>query len=160
VVQAVQHEWPADAVERRPIEALVPYARNARTHSPEQVAQIAASLREWGWTMPVLVDEQGTIVAKGRSDAKRRAYVIADNKLADNAGWDWNLLPAELLLDWMPAGRGVRATRIQRHLERLEAQRESPMFAEGVEDAIAELEARLRMLLADADEDIRAADAR
>ena len=52
--------WPADAVERRPVAALVPYARNARTHSDEQVAQIAASIREWGWTMPVLVDEAGT----------------------------------------------------------------------------------------------------
>jgi ParB-like chromosome segregation protein Spo0J len=112
-------------VERRPIEALVPYARNARTHSPEQVAQIAASLREWGWTMPVLVDDEGTIlaghgrilaarqlgfpdipvvVARGWSDAKRRAYIIADNKLAENAGWD-----CRLLVDWMLAGRGIRA---------------------------------------------------
>jgi hypothetical protein len=55
--------WPADAVERRPVTSLVPYARNARTHSPEQVAQIAASIREWGWTMPVLVDEQSNIIA-------------------------------------------------------------------------------------------------
>ena len=43
------HDWPADAVERRPIASLVPHARNARTHSDEQVAQIAASIREWGW---------------------------------------------------------------------------------------------------------------
>ena len=49
--------WPADAVERRPVVALVPFARNARSHSDEQVAQIAASIREWGWTMPVLVDD-------------------------------------------------------------------------------------------------------
>ena len=97
--------------------SLVPYARNARTHSPEQVAQIAASIREWGWTLPVLVDEQGTIiaghgrilaaqslgitevpvmVAAGWSEAQRRAYVIADNKLALNAGWDPELLPVEL----------------------------------------------------------------
>ncbi|MBX9944854.1 MAG: site-specific DNA-methyltransferase [Reyranella sp.] len=109
--------WPADAVERRPVAALVPYARNARTHSDEQVAQIAASIREWGWTMPVLVDEAGTIiaghgrvlaaqrlglaeipvmVAAGWSEAKRRAYVIADNKLALNAGWDEDLLRIEL----------------------------------------------------------------
>ena len=109
--------WPADAVERRPVAALVPFARNARSHSDEQVAQIAASIREWGWTMPVLVDEAGTIiaghgrvlaaqrlglaeipvmVAAGWSEAKRRAYVIADNKLALNAGWDAELLPVEL----------------------------------------------------------------
>lgn len=109
--------WPADRVERRAVASLLPYARNARVHSPEQVAQIAASIREWGWTTPVLVDEQGTIiaghgrvlaaqslgitevpvmVATGWSEAQRRAYVIADNKLALNAGWDTELLPVEL----------------------------------------------------------------
>ena len=51
--------WPADSVEKRPVAALVPYARNARTHSEDQVAQIAASIKEWGWTTPVLVDEAG-----------------------------------------------------------------------------------------------------
>ncbi|MFO1158448.1 MAG: site-specific DNA-methyltransferase [Reyranellaceae bacterium] len=97
--------------------SLVPSARNARTHSPEQVAQIAASIREFGWTIPALVDEQGTIiaghgrilaaqslgiaevpvmVAAGWTEAQRRAYVIADNKLALNAGWDAELLPVEL----------------------------------------------------------------
>ncbi|MDP2355140.1 MAG: DNA methylase, partial [Beijerinckiaceae bacterium] len=55
--------WPADAVERRSVAALVPYARNARTHSDAQVAQIAASIHEWGWTVPVLVDETGMIIA-------------------------------------------------------------------------------------------------
>jgi hypothetical protein len=54
--------WP-DQVERWPLTKLIPYARNARTHSDEQVAQIAASIREWGWTVPVLVDEQGTLIA-------------------------------------------------------------------------------------------------
>lgn len=109
--------WPADKVERRPVESLLPYARNARTHSDAQVAQIAASIREWGWTMPVLVDEAGMIiaghgrimaarklgladvpvmVAAGWSDAQKRAYVIADNKLALNAGWDEELLALEL----------------------------------------------------------------
>jgi DNA modification methylase len=110
-------KWPADRVERRPVASLVPYARNARTHSDEQVAQIAASIREWGWTAPVLVDETGGIiaghgrilaaqrlglaevpcmVAAGWSDAQKRAYVIADNKLALNAGWDDDLLRLEL----------------------------------------------------------------
>ena len=116
-VTATGARWPADAIERRPVAALVAYARNARTHSDEQVAQIAASIREWGWTMPVLIDEAGTIiaghgrvlaaqrlglvevpvmVAAGWSEAKRRAYVIADNKLALNAGWDEELLRLEL----------------------------------------------------------------
>lgn len=110
-------DWPADRVERRRTDALVPYARNARTHSDAQVAQIAASVREWGWTVPVLVDEDGTIiaghgrvlaaqslgldevpvmVATGWTEAKRRAYVLADNRLALNAGWDTELLKLEL----------------------------------------------------------------
>lgn len=109
--------WPADKVERRATDALVPYARNARTHSAEQVDQIAASIREWGWTTPVLIDESGMIiaghgrvmaakklkladvpvmVATGWSDAQKRAYVLADNKLALNAGWDLELLKVEL----------------------------------------------------------------
>jgi ParB-like chromosome segregation protein Spo0J len=109
--------WPADKVERRPVAGLIPYARNARAHSEEQVAQIAASIREWGWTMPVLVDERDEIiaghgrvlaaqrlglaqipvmVARGWSDAQKRAYVIADNKLTLNAGWDAALLTLEL----------------------------------------------------------------
>lgn len=56
-------DWPADQVERRSVSDLVPYARNARTHSDEQVAQIAASIREWGWTVPVLIDEDGGLIA-------------------------------------------------------------------------------------------------
>jgi hypothetical protein len=108
---------PADQVERWDITKLVPYARNSRTHSDEQISQIAASIKEWGWTTPVLVDEDGSIiaghgrtlaaqrlkmtevpvmVAKGWSDAKKRAYVIADNKLAMNAGWDEQMLALEL----------------------------------------------------------------
>lgn len=108
---------PADKVERWAIDKLVPYARNARTHSDEQVGQIAASIKEWGWTTPILVDETGSIiaghgrtlaaqrlqmtevpvmVAKGWSEAKKRAYVLADNKLALNAGWDNEMLALEL----------------------------------------------------------------
>lgn len=111
------NDWPADKVERRDVASLVPYARNARTHSPAQVAAIAASIREWGWTVPVLVDEAGGIiaghgrilaaqklgitevpvmVANGWTEAQKRAYVIADNKLALNAGWDDELLKLEL----------------------------------------------------------------
>jgi DNA modification methylase len=107
---------PADKVEKWDITRLTPYARNSRTHSDEQISQLAASIKEWGWTTPVLVDEDGSIiaghgrtlaaqrlkmtevpvmVAKGWSDAKKRAYVIADNKLALNAGWDNEMLALE-----------------------------------------------------------------
>src|SRR5690242_19732047 len=55
--------WPADHVERRAVASLIPYARNARTHSDAQIAQLAGSIREWGWTMPVLVDEAGGVIA-------------------------------------------------------------------------------------------------
>lgn len=109
--------WPADHVERRSVASLIPYARNARTHSDEQIAQLAGSIREWGWTIPVLVDEGGGIIAghgrvmaarmlgfqdvpvmiaAGWSEAKRRAYVIADNKLALNAGWNAEMLAFEV----------------------------------------------------------------
>ena len=102
-------DWPADKVERWPLDRLIPYARNARTHSEEQVAQIAASIREFGFTNPVLIDEAGGIIAGhgrvlaarklgiadvpvmaaiGWTEAQKRAYVIADNKLTENAGWD------------------------------------------------------------------------
>lgn len=108
---------PADKVEQWPIDKLIPYAKNSRTHSEEQVAQIAASIKEWGFTTAVLVDEAGSIiaghgrlmaarklgltslpvmVAKDWTDAQKRAYVIADNKLALNAGWDNDLLALEL----------------------------------------------------------------
>lgn len=110
-------DWPAAAVELRRASELTPYARNARTHSPAQVSQIAASITEWGWTTPVLVDEAGVViaghgrllaaqqlgleevpvmVARGWTEAQRRAYVIADNRLAQLAGWDAELLAVEL----------------------------------------------------------------
>ena len=109
--------WPADKVERRSVESLVFYARNSRTHSDEQVSQIAASIKEWGWTTPVLIDPEGGLiaghgrilaaqklgiadvpcmVAEGWTDAQKKAYVIADNKLALNAGWDDDMLKVEL----------------------------------------------------------------
>jgi DNA modification methylase len=116
-------KWPADKVERRPLDVLIPDARNARKHSAEQVAQIAASMREWGWTNPVLIDEgdrviagHGRILAAGRlgfteapvmvaegwTEAQKRAYIIADNQLALAAEWDMNLLASEVqgLADW------------------------------------------------------------
>ena len=98
------------------VDSLIPYARNSRTHSAEQVAQIAASITEFGFTNPVLVDGAGNVIAgHGRlqaarmlgltevpcvdlshlTDAQRKAYIIADNKLALNAGWDEELLRLE-----------------------------------------------------------------
>jgi hypothetical protein len=95
---------------------LIPYARNSRTHSDEQITQIAASIKEFGFLNPVIVDgENGIIAGHGRvmaakklgmtelpaveashlSDAQRRAYIIADNKLALNAGWDDEMLRVE-----------------------------------------------------------------
>jgi DNA modification methylase len=105
------------AIAWRPMGALIPYARNPRTHTDAQVAQIAASIREFGWTNPVLVDgASGIIAGHGRvmaarklgleqvpvielahmSEAQKRAYVLADNQLALNAGWDEALLRLEL----------------------------------------------------------------
>lgn len=99
------------------VTALTPYARNSRTHSDEQVAQVAASIKEFGWTNPILTDETGSIIAghgrlqaaqrlgeaqvpticlTGLTDAQKRAYVIADNKLALNAGWDDEMLAVEV----------------------------------------------------------------
>lgn len=99
------------------LDTLIPYIRNPRQHSADQIIQLAASMREFGWTMPVICDEdQGILAGHGRvlaarklgwdeapvvwargwSEAKRRAYVIADNKLALNASWDTQLLSAEL----------------------------------------------------------------
>lgn len=98
------------------VDALIPYARNSRTHSEAQIAQIAASIREFGFTNPVLVDgENGVIAGHGRllaarklgmaevpvielshlTEKQKRAYVIADNKLALNAGWDDEMLRVE-----------------------------------------------------------------
>lgn len=104
-------------IEYRPVESLVPYINNARTHSDEQVAQIAASMIEFGWTSPLLVDgHNGLIAGHGRllaarklgmdtvpvielahlSPTQKRAYILADNRLAENAGWDKELLTLEL----------------------------------------------------------------
>ena len=104
-------------IEQIQTEKLIPYARNSRTHSDEQIAQIMASIKEFGFTNPILIDEDGQIIAgHGRTvaaqrlqmkavpcirlshltPAQKKAYVIADNKLALNAGWDDELLKIEL----------------------------------------------------------------
>jgi len=105
------------AVQIWPVDRLLPYARNARTHSPEQVAQVAASMREFGWTNPILVGADNIIIAgharllaarklgfvevpvivlNHLTETQRRALVLADNKLALNAGWDEEMLRVEL----------------------------------------------------------------
>ena len=107
----------ADNIEMKSVEELIPYNKNARTHSESQVAQIANSIIEFGFTNPVLIDgNKGIIAGHGRlmaakklnlpqvpvvildhlSDAQKRAYIIADNKLAENAGWDEEILAGEL----------------------------------------------------------------
>jgi DNA modification methylase len=112
-----QAPWSASAVEARAVAALLPYAGNARTHSAEQVAQIAASILEFGFVAPVLVDERGeliaghgrllaakslgldtvpTIVRAGLTEAQKAAYRLADNRIALNAGWAEALLAAEV----------------------------------------------------------------
>lgn len=104
-------------VEQRAVSALIPYVKNSRTHSDEQIAQIAASIREFGWTNPILIDgRDGIIAGHGRlqaarklgldevpaivldhlSETQKRALVIADNKLALNAGWDEQMLALEI----------------------------------------------------------------
>ncbi|MGX1323274.1 hypothetical protein AB7M17_006727 [Bradyrhizobium sp. USDA 377] len=104
-------------VEVWPIERLRPYERNSRRHSPEQIEQIAASIREWGWTIPILAADDGmvlaghgrlaagqllgiaevpVIVARGWSENQKRAYIIADNRLTDASDWDDEMLRLEL----------------------------------------------------------------
>lgn len=105
------------SIEVIPTEALIPFANNSRTHSDEQVAQVAASIKEFGFTNPILIDAEDMVIAgHGRllaarklglkevpcirlahlTETQKRAYVIADNKLALNAGWDHELLALEL----------------------------------------------------------------
>ena len=107
----------AENIKLKSTEELIPYAKNARTHSDNQVNQIAASITEFGFTNPILVDgAKGIIAGHGRlmaakklglnqvpvvildhlSEAQKRAYIIADNKLAENAGWDEEILANEL----------------------------------------------------------------
>jgi ParB-like chromosome segregation protein Spo0J len=104
-------------ITQKKVESLIPYINNSRTHSDEQVAQIAASIKEFGWTNPILVDGDNSIIAgHGRllaarklgykevptieladlTETQKKAYIIADNKLALNAGWDHEILSIEL----------------------------------------------------------------
>ncbi len=105
--------WPAETVKTKPTSALKPFAHNPKIHPENQIQQIAASIEEWGWTIPILIDEKNNVVAghgrleaakllkidsvpcmvaKGWSDEQKKAYVIADNKIAEKSGWDDDLL--------------------------------------------------------------------
>jgi ParB-like chromosome segregation protein Spo0J len=116
-VQTLSPQWPADKIERRLVADLAPFANNPRFHSVEQIAQIEASIKEFGWTIPILLDERGEIiaghgrvmaaknlgitevpcmVAVGWSEAQIRAYRIADNQLGNNSSWDNSLLKFEV----------------------------------------------------------------
>ncbi|WP_288128597.1 site-specific DNA-methyltransferase [Thiomonas sp.] len=113
----LRHPVAGIRIEMRPVDALIPYIRNARQHSDAQVAQIAASIREFGWGAPILVDGQNNVIAgHGRllaarklglaevpvvpmahlTDTQRRALILADNKIGENASWEDELLGIEL----------------------------------------------------------------
>jgi len=144
-------------IETIKVDALVPYARNSRTHSEEQVAQIVASIREFGFTNPVLIDGDGGIIAgHGRvmaarkmgmadvpclrlahlSEAQKRAYIIADNKLALNAGWDDEMLALEMrdlqAMDFDLALTGFDADDLESLLAELDATPEGETEADAV----------------------------
>lgn len=110
-------QWPADTVERWPIDRPKPFERNARTHSPAQVTHLAKLITEYGWTMPVLCDERDNVlaghgrllaarelglpdvpvmVARGWSAAQKTAYRLADNQSALLSTWDAELLRSEI----------------------------------------------------------------
>jgi hypothetical protein len=105
------------AIEYAPTDGLVPYARNARTHTPAQIRQVAKSIRKFGYINPVIIDENGMIIAGHArvlaakeiglarlpvirighlTEAEKRAYILADNRIAENASWDQDLLRVEL----------------------------------------------------------------
>ena len=108
-----EKQWAADAVERRSVKDLVPYDRNPRVHPQEQIDQLANSIEEWGWTFPILIDENNNVlsghgrllaakklgidevpclVSVGWSQSQKTAYIIADNKIAEQSRWDDDLL--------------------------------------------------------------------
>ena len=143
-------EFPA--YKTKSVKSLVPYARNSRTHSPQQVDKIAASIREFGFLNPIIVDgDNGIVAGHGRvlaaqklglkdlpcieashlTEAQKRAYIIADNRLALDAGWDNELLKVELQdLD----AQGFDLTLTGFDLGELTALFDEPNFDPGTED--------------------------
>tara|TARA_B100001057_G_scaffold500494_1_gene615892 strand:- start:1311 stop:1877 length:567 start_codon:yes stop_codon:yes gene_type:complete len=109
--------WATENFENVNIERLKPYENNSRIHTEEQIKQIENAIQEWGWTMPILIDEDYTIIAgharyiaasnlelsmvptlmaKGWTDKQKQAFVIADNRISENSSWDMGLLHSEL----------------------------------------------------------------
>jgi len=151
----------AKRIEMWPVDRLVPYERNARTHSAEQVAQLAASIAEFGFVNPILVDSNdGIIAGHGRLTAakdlgmaevpvvildhlsarQRRAYIIADNKLALNAGWDVSLLQEEIvslnLEDFDLSVLGFDDSELSNFIDPEQLDREAPEEFSEVDDDI------------------------
>ena len=110
-------QWAANSVKKLKVEDLIPNDRNPKIHPDTQITQLANSIREWGWTMPILVDEGNSVIAghgrlfaakelgleevpcmtaKGWTKEQKRAYIIADNKLAENSQWDTGMYFSEL----------------------------------------------------------------
>lgn len=110
-------QWAANSVKKLKVEDLIPNDRNPKIHPDTQITQLANSIREWGWTMPILVDEENSVIAghgrlfaakelgleevpcmtaKGWTKEQKQAYVIADNKLAENGEWDTGLYFSQL----------------------------------------------------------------
>lgn len=110
-------QWAAEEVTQRQVQELIPYDRNPRVHSDKQIDQIKNSIQEWGWTVPLIIDENDNVVAghgrlyaaqslgiekvpcvvaRGWTDAQKRAYVIADNQIAENSHWDPAIFHQEL----------------------------------------------------------------
>lgn len=104
-------------IEEKSVKELIPYANNARTHSDEQITRLCSSIREYGFTTPIIIDEENNVLAghgrleavkrlgwekvpcavlEGLTKAQKKAYIIADNKLALDADWDFNMLRLEL----------------------------------------------------------------
>ena len=148
-------------LEQVPIDKLVPYARNARTHSKEQIAQLRASLREFGFVSPAVIDadynilvghgritaarEEGyetvpCVFAENLTEAQKRAYILADNQLALNAGWDEEMLKVEL------EALNARLSEKQKELVRLaQAKKDYTVLA----DEIDKLNEKKQQLLVD-----------
>lgn len=141
-------------IEIRDISSLVPYERNSRIHTYEQISQIASSMEEFGWTIPLLIRPDGTlvaghgrleaaqtlsletapcIVADGWTEEQCRAYTIADNKLALNSTWNTSLLTEELEgLDMDLAALGFDSTELDRYLGEKEKKKEVDLGSDSV----------------------------
>jgi ParB-like chromosome segregation protein Spo0J len=164
-MEKIQHVVMAKRLEMWPLERLQPYERNARIHSEAQIASIAASIQEFGFTAPILVDSaDGILAGHGRlaaakllglpeapvvvldhlNEEQRRAYVLADNKLAENAGWDLELLRQEInAMEIDPAVLGFGEDDLARLQDGLELEQFEQVAAAGPGTERAEPEQQL-----------------